>query len=31
MEFKATKSGKSYYTVGDVIYPYFRPINVGDK
>lgn len=28
---KATESGKTYNTVGNVIYPYFRPLNVGDK
>ena len=28
-EYKVTKSGKSYYTIGNIIYPYFR--FVGDE
>lgn len=30
-ELKMTKSDKSYYTVGNVIYPYFAFRNLGDK
>lgn len=30
-EYKVTESGKSYYTVGNVIYPYFYFRNLGDK
>lgn len=30
-DYKVTKSGTSYYTAGNVIYPYFAFRNIGDK